>query len=87
MPAQVEVEHHLVNNFADGLMKAGVVFPFVRWCNPGNSQEKRAEHEMCIRDSINTDIGIRLVGFRNHILKSKKGTGHLIPSPVINNSL
>lgn len=26
MPAQVEVEHHLVNNFADGLMKAGVVF-------------------------------------------------------------
>lgn len=30
MPAQVEVEHHLVNNFADGLMKAGVVFPFVR---------------------------------------------------------
>jgi len=36
---------------------------------------------------INTDIGIRLVGFRNHILKSKKGTGHLIPSPVINNSL
>lgn len=44
MPAQAEVEHHLVNNFADGLMKAGVVFPFVRWCNPGNSQEKRAEH-------------------------------------------
>jgi len=44
MPAQAEVEHHLVNNYADGLMKAGIVFPFVRWCNPGNSQEKRAEH-------------------------------------------
>ncbi|MEQ2902754.1 hypothetical protein AAAX65_07460 [Alistipes finegoldii] len=43
-PAEVEVEHHLVGNFADGLMRAGVVFPFVRWCNPGNSQEKRAEH-------------------------------------------
>ena len=43
-PAEVEVEHHLVCNFADGLMRAGVVFPFVRWCNPGNSQEKRAEH-------------------------------------------
>lgn len=43
-PAEVEVEHHLVNNFADGLIHAGVVFPFVRWCNPGNSQEKRAEH-------------------------------------------
>lgn len=44
MPAQVEVEHHIVRNYADGLMKAGIVFPFVRWCNPGNSQEKRAEH-------------------------------------------
>lgn len=43
-PAEVEVEHHLVNNFADGLIRAGVIFPFVRWCNPGNSQEKRAEH-------------------------------------------
>lgn len=43
-PAEVEVEHHLVNNFADGLIRAGVVSPFVRWCNPGNSQEKRAEH-------------------------------------------
>ena len=43
-PAEVEVEHHLVGNFADGLMRAGVVFPFVRWCNPGNSQEKRTEH-------------------------------------------
>lgn len=44
MPLEVEVENHLVNNFKDGLMKAGIVFPFVRWCNPGNSQEKRAEH-------------------------------------------
>lgn len=43
-PAEVEVEHHLVNNFADGLIRAGVIFPFVRWCNPANSQEKRAEH-------------------------------------------
>jgi hypothetical protein len=44
MPAEAEVEHHLVNNFSEGLFKAGMVFPFVRWCNPGNSQEKRAEH-------------------------------------------
>lgn len=43
-PAEVEVEHHLVNNFADGLVRAGTIFPFVRWCNPANSQEKRAEH-------------------------------------------
>lgn len=44
VPAEVEVEHHLVSNFADGLMRAGEVFPLVRWCNPGNSREKRAEH-------------------------------------------
>ena len=43
-PAEVEVEHHLVSQFADGLISAGTVFPFVRWCNPGNSQEKRSEH-------------------------------------------
>ena len=43
-PAEIEVEHHLVRKFADGLVRAGEVFPLVRWCNPGNSQEKRAEH-------------------------------------------
>ncbi|WP_443937061.1 hypothetical protein [Pedobacter sp. MW01-1-1] len=42
-PMQVEVEHHLVNAFKDDMMKAGVLFPFVRWANPGNSQEKWAE--------------------------------------------
>jgi len=42
-PMEVQVEHHLVNKFKDDLMKAGVLFPFVRWCNPGNSQEKVAE--------------------------------------------
>lgn len=44
LPMEVEVEHHLVNKFTDSFMQAGVLFPFVRWCNPGNSQEKRAEH-------------------------------------------
>lgn len=43
MPLEVEVEHHIVREFDDDLMKAGVVFPFVRWCAPGNSQEKHAE--------------------------------------------
>ena len=43
-PLEMEVEHHIVNKFADDLMKAGTVFPHVRWCNAGNSQEKRAEH-------------------------------------------
>lgn len=41
MPMEVEVENHLVNKFFDGLY---VMFPFVRICNPGNSQEKHAEH-------------------------------------------
>lgn len=41
MPLEVEVENHLVNKFFDDL---GMMFPFIRICNPGNSQEKRAEH-------------------------------------------
>ena len=44
VPMEVEVEHHLVNHFTDTLMRAGAIFPFVRWCAAGNSQEKRAEH-------------------------------------------
>lgn len=43
VPMQMEVEHHLVKDFKDGLMQAGNMFPFVRWCNPTNSQEKYAE--------------------------------------------
>ena len=43
MPMQAEVEHHLVNTYKDDMMKAGVLFPFVRWANAGNSQEKWAE--------------------------------------------
>ena len=45
IPAELEVEHHLVSDFAAGLMQAGTVFPLIRWCNPGNSREKRAEHK------------------------------------------
>lgn len=45
IPAELEVEHHLVSDFADGLMQAGTVFPLIRWCNLGNSREKRAEHK------------------------------------------
>jgi hypothetical protein len=41
MPLEAEVEHHLVNKFFDDL---AIIFPFLRICNPGNSQEKRAEH-------------------------------------------
>jgi len=43
MPLEAEVENHLVREFEDDLMRAGLVFPFVRWCAPTNSQEKHAE--------------------------------------------
>lgn len=46
VPMQMEVEKHLVSDFSEGLMKAGEVFPFVRWCNPTNSQEKYAENRI-----------------------------------------
>ena len=62
MPAELEVEHHLVSNFADGLMNAGTVFPLIRWCNPGNSREKRAEHfnrtkKYSVEKRLQTNIG------------------------------
>ncbi len=43
MPLQVEVENHLVNKYFEVLSE---MFPFMRICNPGNSREKRAEHEI-----------------------------------------
>ncbi|MDB0600727.1 hypothetical protein PL373_06120 [Tenacibaculum maritimum] len=49
VPMQMEVEHHLVKDFSEGLMKAGNIFPFVRWCNPTNSQEKYAERLIGIK--------------------------------------
>lgn len=44
MPAQIEVEQHISNTFAEDLLREGYVFPFVRFCRGGNPQEKRAEH-------------------------------------------
>lgn len=44
MPMQVEVENHLMSQWREGFLKAGEVFPFVRFCAPQNSQEKSAEH-------------------------------------------
>ncbi len=58
-PMEVEVEHHLVNKFFDDL---GVMFPFLRICKAGNSQEKRAEHfnrakKYSVEKQNNTGIG------------------------------
>ena len=56
MPAEIEVEQHISNTFKGGLNDAGefvadllsegYLFPFVRFCNPSNPQEKRAEHNI-----------------------------------------
>lgn len=43
-PAEVEVENHLMSQWKDSFLRAGVMFPYVRFCAPMNSQEKHAEH-------------------------------------------
>jgi hypothetical protein len=42
-PMEVEVENHLMSQWKESFLKAGVMFPFVRFCAPMNSQEKTAE--------------------------------------------
>ena len=43
MPAEIEIEQHIANTFKDDLLRAGELFPFVRFCRGANPQEKRAE--------------------------------------------
>ena len=43
-PKGIEVENHLMSQWRDTYLSPGVVFEFVRFCAPQNSQEKRAEH-------------------------------------------
>ncbi len=43
MPAGIEVEQHLMSQYKDGFLRAGVAFPFVHFCAPQNSQDKYAE--------------------------------------------
>jgi hypothetical protein len=44
VPAEIEVERNIASTFKQDLLKAGNVFPFVRFCKALNPQEKRAEH-------------------------------------------
>lgn len=39
----MEVENHLMSQWRESFLRAGVLFPFVRFCAPMNSQEKSAE--------------------------------------------
>lgn len=43
VPMEVEVEEHLMNNLRNTVLGENGLFQYVRWCNPGNSQEKWAE--------------------------------------------
>jgi hypothetical protein len=43
IPAGIEVENHLMSQYKEGFLKAEMVFKFVRFCAPLNSQEKYAE--------------------------------------------
>lgn len=45
-PGEAEVERHLMTQLKEPLEQ---MFAHVRWCNPGNSREKRAEHGIKIR--------------------------------------
>jgi hypothetical protein len=58
-PAQVEVENHLMTKYKKGFLKAGEMFPFVRFCAPMNSQEKYSE--------VMNGAKKRSVEHRNHI--------------------
>lgn len=74
LPGEVEVEHHIVNHFAEEL---NFLFPIVRWCVAGNSQEKHAEHlnkakKYGVERKRHTDIGRWWARSEAYITKSKR---------------
>lgn len=58
-PAEVEVENHLMSQWRDSFLRAGVMFPFVRFCAPMNSKEKYAESANGVKK--------RSIEHKNHI--------------------
>ena len=76
MPAGIEVEQHLMSQYKDGFLRAGVAFPFVHFCAPQNSQEKYAEplngaFKRSIAHKNHTSIG-RFYGKGKNRIESKK---------------
>lgn len=74
MPAEVEVEHHIVNHFRQEL---DLIFPIVRWCGAGNSQEKHAEHlnkakKYGVERKRHNDIGRWWARSEAYLTKSKR---------------
>lgn len=76
MPAGIEIEQHLMSQYKDGFLRAGVAFPFVHFCAPQNSQEKYAEplngaFKRSIAHKNHTGIG-RFYGKGKNRVESKK---------------
>lgn len=76
-PAEVEVENHLMSQWRDSFLRAGVMFPFVRFCAPMNSQEKHAEQfngakKRSIEHRNHTGIGRFYAKRRQYRTESKK---------------
>lgn len=76
MPAGIEVEQHLMSQYKDGFLRAGVAFPFVHFCAPQNSQEKYAEplngaFKRSVAHKNHTGIG-RFYGKGKNRVESKK---------------
>lgn len=74
IPGEVEVEHHIVNHFKDEL---DMMFPIVRWCGAGNSQEKHAEHmnrakKYGVEKKRHTGIGRWWAKSEAYLTKSKR---------------
>lgn len=74
MPAEVEVEHHIVNHFR---LELDLMFPIVRWCGAGNSQEKHAEHfnkakKYGVERKRHNDIGRWWARSEAYLTKSKR---------------
>lgn len=76
IPAGIEVENHLMTEYKEGFLQAGVAFSFVRFCAPQNSQEKYAEQmngakKRSIIHKNHTGIG-RFYGKGKWRMESKK---------------
>jgi len=66
MPAEVEVENHLVKEYFEVLQQ---MFTFMRICAPTNSREKRAERR--IRAVKYENLKNEIIGVGRHYLRSK----------------
>ncbi len=76
-PAQVEVENHLMSQWKESFLKAGTLFPFVRFCAPMNSQEKYAEpmngaKKKSVEHKNHTGIGRFYAKDRHYRVEAKK---------------